>query len=232
MKNAAGKLFLFILFICAWNVYALDINITGKEAEGFLRGEYNRAFSQYGEISAIGAIELNDIYKVRGGLLFGITALDTDINTFINVGCSPFVKIPLIFSLSYIYNGLPKYDAHTHSIFPIVSYNAKRAGVSLGPNFRFSSFSGEPAIFEALLSFYVYFNFINNDTLNIGASWGNFNDFHARNIGAYSLNFYATALLSANWSIISEIELKQSGGDGLTTAFYGISCRAGVKYTW
>jgi len=227
-----NKLFLFIFFICSRNVYSLDMHITGKEIETSLRGEYNRTFYQYGEISAVGAIELNNRYKVRGGLSFGASAFDNDINTFINAGCSPFLKFPLNFSVSYIYNGLPEYEAHTHSIMPIVSFNAKRAGISIGPNFRLSSFFGEPAIFESILSFYVYFNLINNNTLHIGTAWGNYNDFHAKNIGAYSLDFYAIIRLHANWNIISEVELMQSGGDGLSSAFYGISCRAGVKYSW
>jgi len=232
MKNTVKTVLLLLCSVCWRNAYSLDIHITGKEAETALMWEYNRAFYQYGEISAIGAVELNNRYKVRGGLSFGISAFDSDINTFINAECSPFLKLPLSFSLFYIYNGLPEYEAHTHSIMPVVSFNAKRAGISIGPNFRLSSFFGGPAIFESILSFYIYLNFINNDTLNIGAAWGNFNDFHAKNIGAYSLTFYALIRLRANWSIVSRIELMQSGGDGLTSAFYGISCRAGVKYTW
>jgi len=225
-------IFLFMFFICSRNVYSFDINISGKEIEASLRGEYNRTFYRHGEISAIGAVELNNRYKVRGGLSFGISSFDYDINSFINAGCSPFLKLPLNFSVSYIYNGLPEYEAHTHSIMPIVSFNAKRAGISIGPNFRLSSFFGEPAIFESILSFYVYFNFINNNTLHVGTAWRNYNDFHAKNISAYWLNFYALIRLYANWSIISQIDLMQSGGDGLSSTFYGISCCAGVKYSW
>jgi len=232
MNYITKKLFLFIFLVCSLNVYSLDINITEKEVETYLGVGYSRGFYQYGEVSAIGAVELYDRYKLRGGILFEKTSVNYDINTFINAGCSPFLKLPLSFSLAYIYNGLPEYEAHTHSIMPIVSFNAKRAGISLAANFRLSSFFGEPAIFESILSLYAYFNFINTDKLNIGVGGGNFSDFSARNIGAYSLNLYAAIHIDGKWSIINKIELMQSGGDGLTTTFYKLAYRAGVKFLW
>jgi len=224
--------FPLIFFICSWNVSSHDINVTEKKIEAYLRGEYNRTYCQYGEISSVGAIELDNRYTLRGGISSGMTAFYKDINTFINTGYSPFLKLPLNFSVSYIYNGLPEFKAHTHSIMPVVSYNARRAGVSIGSNFRLTSFFGESAIFESILSFYCHFNFINNNALNIGVGCGNFDDFHAKNMGAYSLNLYAAIRPNSCWSIINEIELMQSGGDGLATTFYGFACRAGVKYTW
>jgi hypothetical protein len=175
---------------------------------------------------------VNNRYTLKGGISSGITAFYHDINTFISAGYSPFLKLPLNFSVAYIYNGLPEYRAHAHSIIPVISFNAKRAGISIGSNFRHTFFFQEPAIFESILSFYGYFNFINTGKLSIGAGAGNFSDFHAKNMGAYSLNLYAAIHPDNGWIIINEVELMQSGGDGLAAVFYGFACRTGVKFSW
>ncbi|MCL2805103.1 MAG: hypothetical protein FWD26_04110 [Treponema sp.] len=208
------------------------INITLKQIEGYFRGEHTRGNDFLYELSAIGAIELESKYLFRGGLSFGWTLSDLEVNTFIGTAYSPFAKIPLSFSVSYIYNGLPVYENHTHSILPFISYHAKRAGISLGANFRFTRFFGEKAQFETVLSFYTYLNFVNNETLRIGIGCGNFNDFYAKNLGALFLNVYASIRLNEKWQIANEIDFMQSGLDGLTTTTYGISIRTGVKYTW
>jgi hypothetical protein len=233
MKNTIKKIAVLVFIMYVRNVHALDLEITEKETETFIKLEYNRAFYNYIEAEAIGGIELNNLFTFRGGISLGRTDYDYDINTFINTGLSPFVKFPpLNFSLSYIYNGLPEYEAHTHSIMPLVSLITKRAGASFGGIFRFTSFFGGPAIFEALFSFYAYFNFITTDILTVGVGAGNYDDFHAKNLGAYSFSINAAIHQSENWSFISGIELMQSGGDGFTTTFYGIVCRMGVKFLW
>jgi len=208
------------------------IYITSSAAEAYLKGEYNRAYTYYGDISLIGSLELNNIINFRGGFAIGRSAGNFDISTFINTSYSPFARIPLKFSFSYIYNWLPEFKSHTHAVLPFVSFNGRIAGVSLGVNFRFSNFFDDAAIFESILTFFVYFNIINTSSLQIGVGAGNFNDFNAKNIGAYSLLIYSTVILDKNLSIMNEIEIMQSGGDGLTANFYGFSWRGGVKYSW
>jgi len=230
MKTRTGKILLLLLFIPLQYINALEI--TKIETDAYIRGEFNRSFNYHGGLSATGAIELDNRYTFRGGISFGSTKINSDINTFIGARYSPFPNLPLHFSLSYIYNGLPEYNAHTHSILPVIYFNAKRAGISVGFNFRFTSFFGSNAQFESILSFYGYFNFINNDNLRIWAGAGNFSDFYAKNMGAYSLSFGAVVRIDSNWSIIGQLELMQSGGDGFSTNFYGIAWSGGAKYSW
>jgi len=230
MKKKVITIFILIFFFGIHNVNALEI--TEKGIEAYLRMEFNRSFNYYGDISAIGFIELNNRYTFRGGFSLGKAADITDFNTFISARYSPFRNLPLHFSVSYIYNNLPEYGVHTSTIVPVISFNASRAGISIGSNFRFTSFFKESAQFESILSFYGYFNIINDDILKIGTGLGNFSDFHAENLGAFSLFIYSTIQMNSRWVIVNEFEILQSGIDGFTTAFYGFAWRGGVKFTW
>jgi hypothetical protein len=213
-------------------IEAPAVEITDGNIEAYLRGEYNRAFNYYGDISAIGSIELNNMFTFRLGFSLGKAADNTTINTHASAGIAPFSRIPLYFHLIYIYNGIPDYSNHAHAILPLVSYNTARAGISIGPSLRLTSFFDESAVFEPILSFSMYFNFINNDRLCIGINFANFNDFQTKNFGAYSLKLNVLITLDEKWQIINELELSQSGGDGFSTIFYGFGWRGGVKYTW
>lgn len=220
---------LFILLFCVQAVFGIDL--TEKEIEAYLTGEYNRSNYNF-SISTVGGIELNKIYKFRSGISIGKNTDSTDINAFLGGRYSPFSKLPLSFSLSYIYNGLPELYTHTHSILPFISYNTRRAGISIGSNFRFTSFFGETAQFESILSSFAYFNFINNEVFRIGVSVGNFNEFYAKNMGAYSLGINTVIRLDDNWFIFNEFEFLQSGGDGFSAVFYGFCWRGGARFTW
>jgi len=220
----------FILLFCVQTVYGIDI--TDKEIETYIIGEYNRGSEYIIGMSAAGGIELNDICKLRSGVLYKKGADASDINSFFNGKYSPFSKIPLGFSLLYIYNGIPEYEAHSHSILPFISYNTKRAGISLGANFRFTSFFGEAAIFEPIISFLGYINFINNERFRLGISAGSFSEFYAKSTAAYSYSLNTEIRLNNNFLLINELEFMQNGADGLVSTFYGLALRGGVKFTW
>jgi len=229
--NVVFKFFMpFVMLFCIQVVYGIDL--TKKEIEACLTGEYNRSVNYNIGISAAGGIELNEICIFRSGILYGKNAYNSEINSFFGSKYSPFSEIPISFSFLYIYNGLPEYKTNSHSILPFISYNTKRAGVSLGPNFKFISFLDETAIYEFNISSLIYFNFINDETLRIGVSIGNFSEFYTNNIGAYSMRVNADIRLNDNLLLINELEFLQSGGDGLTSIFFGLALRTGVKYTW
>ena len=230
MKAASVKIFLLVFFISLGNIHAVDI--TGSEIEAFLRGEYNRVFNYYGDISAIGSLKLNKMFVFKAGFSLGNAADSTNIKTHTSAAITPFLGIPLNFHVMYIYNEIPDYENKSHTILPLVSFNTAVFGASIGPGLRFTSFFDELAIFESIISVSVYFNFINNDKLCIGISAANFNDFQVRNFGAYSLKLGTEVRLDGNWQIINELEFLQSGGDGLTTAFFGFGWKGGVRYTW
>ena len=219
-------------FLLAGNICALDIDTTGKEVGAYLGLEYNRNFYYYGELSIIGAVELNNRYTIKGGFSFGKTEYDTDIKSFIGARFNPLTDKPLNLSFSYIYNGLPEYDAHVNTLLPVVSYNTGRAGITIGTNFRLTSFLVEPAVFESMLAFSGYVNFINNEDLCIGISCANFDDFSAGNMGAYSLILNVSVCPNRNWSIINDIKLMQSGSVGLSANYYGLAWRGGARFKW
>jgi hypothetical protein len=208
------------------------VDISGKAVEAYLKGEYNRSFGCYGDLSVIGELELIDIYTFRGGFLYGGSAGVKDIKTFARANAAFFSEIPLVFSISWIYNGLPDYETHVHTVLPFVSFSARQAGISIGTNFRFPSFFNEPAIFESVVAFSAYFHFYVIETIRVGIVFGNFCEFYAGNIGAYSLKLNAAVRINNDWSIHNEVKLAQSGGDGLSSIFYGIAWQGGVRYSW
>jgi hypothetical protein len=230
MKAKSAIIFLLITLISLNKIHAVEI--TESEIEAFLTGEYNRAFNYYGDISAIGSIKLNNMFVFKAGFSLGNAAGSINIETHTSAAIFPFSGIPLDFRVLYIYNGKPDYEKHSHTILPLVSFNTAVFGISAGFSLRFTSYFNEPAIFESVLSFSVYFNFINNDKLCIGMGIGNFNDFQAKNFGAYSLKLNTEIRLDKNWQIINDLELLQSGGDGLSTVFFGFGWRGGVRYKW
>ena len=226
------KIFPILFFLCIQAVYARDVNITGKEAGAFVTGGFNRSFYGYGEMGLTGALELNNRYNLNGGFLLGITGYHVEIKLFTGVHITPWIRIPLYFSLAYMYDDLPKYSSRSNTLLPFVSYNGKWAGVSVGTSFRFSSFFRERALFEPLLSMSVYGNFVNNEKLRIGLATANFNDFDAGNMGSYSISLNSVIHINEQWSIINELEVIQSGSIAFSANFYGIAWKTGAKFVW
>ena len=208
------------------------IRITGKEA-GFDMGvEYNRALGFFEDFSVLGSLELNDRYTVKGGLSLGKTEDGIDIKAFTLSRMFPKAGKSLHLDLAYIYNGLPAYKTHTHAILPLVSFSGRWVGISFGTSFRFTSFFGEPALFESMLSFSGYVNFLNREKLRIGMRFANFRDFYAGNTGSYSLSLNCLIRFNEKWSLINDVELLQSGSIALAANLYGIAYRGGVRFTW
>jgi len=226
------KIIILVFFSCAWEIHALDVKITGKQVEALLMGEYNRNYYFFGDISAVGAVEFNSRLKLRTGVSIGWAEGITDIKVFSNGSFGLLAKWPLGAGFSWIYNGLPEYKAHSHTLLPFVFYNARYAGITIGPGFRFTSFFNGPAIYEPTLSISVYVNFINNEKLRLGVSLANFSDSQANNFALYTLCFNSAVHINRQWSLLNELDLKQSGGDGLSAAFFGVALRAGARFTW
>jgi len=219
-----------VLFLSLNGIYALDISEIAFEA--YLRGEFNRSSNYSGDISVIGELELNNKYVFRAGTSYGRSLDDTDFKVFSSANVNPLTRIPVYFSLAWIYNNFPEYEVHSHSFIPAISLNARRAGISAGINFRTTTFFDEITIIESIFSFYGYFNFVNSETLRLGLSCGNFGEYYARNMGSYSIKFISSVRLDRSWLIMNELELMQSGGDGLSTTLYGFAWRGGARFSW
>ena len=173
-------LFIFVFIFCLPGLFAADLGLTQKEAGSYFRLESNRSLDYSGDVSVFSQIELNTQYGAAAGFAMGWLDEDFEIKAFASLRYTPFINIPLDLNLAYNYNGLPgaSFNSHTHSLLPFISYNAKWAGISLGINMRFVSFFGEPAIFESMLSFSAYVNFVNIENLLVGITFANFSDFY------------------------------------------------------
>lgn len=226
------KLSLLFFLTLLQKLYGMDVEINRKELGIFFRPEYNRAFYFCSDISAVGAVELNERYTIKSGLALGNTGEEFDIKLFASGEAALPFAIPLYVSLAYMYNGLPGYETHTSAILPLVSLKGRWAGISAGTSLRFVSFFAEPAVFESMISFAGYVNFLNSNTLRLGLRLANFSDFIAGNMGAYSLNVNAAMRMTRRISLIHEIEIIQSGSVALAANLYGIAYRGGVVLSW
>jgi len=227
------KLFisLFLLFSLQ-GLFALEVS---KEAEIYIRGEYNRGNHNNGEVQMLGNFGINDLLNFRTGFSYLQNTASPELNFLFKAGVTPikneYLK-PLSFSVSYILNTIIEYDITTHSVFPSISYKTDRFGAEVGPSLRFTSFFGEDPQFESILSFYAYWNFIKTEALLIGLGCGTFDDFNARNMGAIWLDLNVDIRINEMFTIVNELVWLQSGLDGFTATFYGISYKGGVKISW
>jgi hypothetical protein len=226
------KSLLLILFVTLQKLYGADIQITDKNLEAYFTPEYNRAYYFCWDISTVSAVNLNNRHTIKTGLAMGAAGSAFDIKMFTSGETALNTRIPLYFSLTYKYNSLPEYEYHHHSMPLMASLKWKWAGFSLGCNFRLSSFSGEPPIFEPIPSASVYVFFINNDFLRLGLKSANFTDFTSGNLGAYFLNLNSVIRLNEKISLINEIEIRQSGSIALASNFYGLIYRGGAAFIW
>ena len=235
MKNMFICIFLLLLFgviFPSQNLSASDIEISTKEASALIGGGYNRSISGFGGLSALFGIELNEQYYFNAGFSFKFAADISDIKINTGARYTPFLNIPLRFTLFYYYNGLPEYHAHSHTLLPLVAYNADRAGIAIGPGLRFTSIFRDKAIFEPVFNFSAYVNFICREKLRVGICLFNFDEWGAGNMGSYSLAAKSTVKINENWSIVNDITLLQSGSVALSANFYGVAWRGGAKFTW
>jgi hypothetical protein len=224
---------LLIFLVCLQNIHALDTEVTNKEVESFLNVDFNRTFTFLGGISAAGKVELNDQLALKGGVSLGLTENVTDIKLFANMAFPILADWPLEAKLTWVYNGLPEYEAHSHAIAPIVvSWNDKYWGISAGFGFRFTSFFSEATLLEFLVPLGIYVNFINNEKICLGMSLANFDDFRADSFIAFALGVNVDVKINEHWSIINKLEYRQSGVDGLTATFHGIVWKGGARFSW
>jgi hypothetical protein len=213
-------------------LYGFNISITGKEAGIELGPEYNRVYYGCLTISASASLEFNERYTLRSGFSLWNARGAHEVDAAGGIAVKLLPNLPLYGYLSYMFNALPEYETHSHTILPLVGFRGKYAGITLGTNFRFSSFFGEPAIFESILAFEGYVNFCNTEKFRIGLRGANFNDFAAGNFGAYYLSLNSTLGLTGLVSLKNALELYQTGSAGLSFAWYGIAYKAGVVFTW
>ena len=230
--SVCRKIFLLILLVGLQKLYGTDIQITGKGLGFFATPEYNRAFYFCWDISTVGALEFNNRYTIKSGLALGAAGINFDIKGFVGGEATPFATIPVGFGLDYKYYGLPEYEYHDHSIVLLAFVKTRRAGFSLGHNFRFNSFFGEPPIFEPVWLCSVYVLLVSNERLHLQLKGANFNDFISGNMTGYFLSLNSVISLNKKISLVNEIEVHQSGSINLASNLYGIVYRGGVVFSW
>ena len=224
---------LFFLMVIS-QTYGFELKATRAETALFFRPEYNLNFRFTWDIALFGSLELNELLILNGGIAAGqirdIAAIDAHGSAEIRF---PFLKlVPLSLKAAYIYNGLPAYNTHIHSLLPLAAIEWRYFGVSAGYLFRYTFFSGNPVLFEPILAYRLFVNFFNTDNVFAGISLENYDDFFADNLGFYSIGLYNRFRLTQLISASSELEINISGNVGRITSIYGLTCKCGIIFTW
>jgi hypothetical protein len=228
MRNAGVVLFL----TSALSLYGLDFSISGGEAGIALVPEYNRSYFGCLTVSASGSVEFNGRYTLWGGVSLWETRALYEVDAAAGIAVWMARKTPLYGYLYYMFNTLPAYETHSHTVLPLIGFRGKYAGIALGADLRFSVFFDEPAIFESILVFDAYVNFYNTERFRIGLRGANFSPFAAGNFGAYYLSLNSSLGITKWLSLANDLELRQTGSAGLSFARYGIAYKMGVMFKW
>ena len=207
------------------------INNTKGEIGYALSFEVNRSFYS-SSLSTFGEVALNDIFTLKGGFSIGKMGTSSDTRLFAKAETNLPIKVPLQLSLHYIYNEYPEYRTAAHTLLPMISLKYRRAGISAGPAWRFTTFNREQPIIEPIISFSCYINFINSENILFGLAIANITDFHAGNTGSYFPKLYSTFRLSNIAFLTNELIVHQTGSIALAANFYGIAYKVGMSFRW
>jgi hypothetical protein len=236
-KEKLKKTIILLTFLhISYSAYSFELSITDKNVGIEFHPEYNHSFYYSYDIYIFGLIEFNKSLILSSGIAMGQTWDTFDISAYTSVEYAfPFFRkfVPMNFKFAYMYNGLPDFEVHTHTILPLFSLKWKYGGGSIGYIGRFTYFDKEsPALYEPVLAYSVFANFYNTEKATVGVRLSNFDDFSARNLGAYSFYFDNKFNLNEHFSIISNIEIAMSGNVAQITSVYGISFIEGVVFKW
>jgi len=200
------------------------------EAElGFaIQPEINRTFYSCIEFQTFGTLTIENNFIISGGISLGRTGKSFDAKIFAKAEADipkiSFVRI----SIHYIYNIMPTFKTAIQTLAPMLSLNSRRAGISLGLAYHFTTFNNENVIIEPVIAGTFYFNFYNTEKMQIGISISNISNFWSGNMGAYNTKLYSTIKISPKISLINDFILQQAGSIALASNFYGLIYRGGI----
>lgn len=224
-----------LIFLLTVIIPLHGIELSGAEFGLGFHPEYTRSFHYSWDFFAFGRLELNDSFFLGAGIAAGKTwdVFDIDAYAFTEFAFPFFRKyLPVNVKFSYIYNGLPAYQTHIHTLLPVFSVNWRWLGFSAGETLRFTCFGGGPAIFEPILAYSVYVSPFNSPGADIRISLANFDDFTANNLGSYFFALNSRFAVGSFVSISSELKVAVSGNVGRITSVYGISVKQGIVFRW
>ncbi|MDR0568009.1 MAG: hypothetical protein LBG87_02240 [Spirochaetaceae bacterium] len=220
------------ILLCLLTSGLYGLTLTGGEVGFTFEPELNRTFYAGVDFASFGSVTINSYFTVQGGTAFGVTGKVFDMKAFTKAEYTLPIKIPLTFSLHYIYNGLPEYKTHIQALSGMIAVKWRYAGTAIGSAWRFTAFNKEAVIVEPIFAFSAYFNVYNAKKGRVGLECANYANFVSGNMGAYSLKLYSVLRITENCSFINDVTVYQTGSVGLSAQVYGIAYRGGILFTW
>ena len=230
---SAGALPVFLL-LAAFPLYGAGPDSATELGIGF-HPEYTRSFHYAWDFFVFGRLQLPGNFTAGGGVAAGKIRdiVDVDAYAFAEYAVPFWEKyFPARIQFRYIYNGLPAYKTHVHTLLPLFSVNWRRFGFSLGETLRFTRFDGAPVSFEPILSYALYGILYTGPGAHIRLGIANGDDFTANNIGSWFVALRSRFAIGPAVFVISEVKVDISGNVRDLTSVYGISVREGIVFSW
>ncbi|GMO53335.1 MAG: hypothetical protein Ta2G_11240 [Termitinemataceae bacterium] len=214
------------------------IEVGKQETEFNFVNKYDRVFEYTGALAGAYSLILNNFAEIGTALSFGGNSIYTEINTTLqmelNFGFFKPVWFKLLnFKVLGTYQNIEQFYLSSLSTITVVSIKGRLGGFSLGYHATWSSFFYEQFIFEGGLAFNGYINVFNLKYFALNISAANYDLFYTTAYyGDYYLSFNTTCKINERIEIKNDLSFFQSGSVGMSSNFYGVSLRSGVKISW
>jgi hypothetical protein len=202
--------------------------ITKSEVEVFISSEVNKSMPFLWNVHALGSIEIQHMFTVRGGASFGKDDVFIT-GAFTRIGYQLPFGIPLSLNASYILNAYPSYKTTMHSVIPFLTSNLGRFELTLGYCFRFLQYAEDNLIKERMFAYRLLFHAVNSSQGNLSFYAGNFSDFVCENNASYQLGFMFDITMLSHISFTGGLKILQTGSAGLSSVFYGMVMNGGIR---
>ncbi len=235
------RIFLLLASLCTLVAQAADLTDYSKQQpmriSVYANYGYNYTYLNYGGVSAIATLPLNEHFE----LVAGIQALSTNIHTA-SANIRPLFPLPvgaLYLDTRLLYTASFRHSLHDIAASVGIGYRMDYVDVQFGLQARMlNSFyrdkhSEDEIIFEAPHLLYGVEAFVRPQTSNwnISLRLANYDDFQIERMWQPIFRIGAYYDVNADWRVLADVTCKPTGMFHLNASFYDIRLRAGFAYT-
>ncbi|MDR1908739.1 MAG: hypothetical protein LBQ35_02365 [Spirochaetaceae bacterium] len=235
MIKPRRRAMLLLGFILAGNLQGFALSPVELEFGAGTAQNHNRGFYYFWSVNSFFSAEFDESLMLYCAATLGQRAGIFDLGSTLSVEYGlPFLRpyVPLFLKSAYLYQGLPAWETHIHTLISTAALKWKRAGFSLGYTLRWTNFTTGPVLFEPVIAYMAYLTFFKAGDTVIGARISNFGDSYADNLASFHVALDNEFELGKRIRITCGFEVLLSGNVGHIVSVYGVSFREGIIFKW